>query len=55
MLVGGGGGRPLETTGDHRGHFPHIDLGPFRKGKTSILIIHFELSPPDEIVIVLQK
>ena len=29
LVVGGSGrGRPLETTGDHRGHFPRTDFGP---------------------------
>ena len=27
MVTGGGGGRPLEATGGHRGQFPRTDFG----------------------------
>ena len=28
MVLGGGGGRPREATGGHRGQFPRTDFGP---------------------------
>ena len=32
VVVGvGGGGKPVNATGGHRGQFPRTDFGPFRK------------------------